>query len=519
MVAAGTTSRWTRLNAGRSAAFGVSLGLHLGLATVLTLRLPQSSDVVPDLAVTISLTAPGVALDGSAVRSEAAAEMAAVSPPPPAALPPLETGSSVPAVAGLPRLEHGASIAAFETGETPDSEQARIAASPASPEPAPSVVTPQAVMTQTPGLVPAVSEASVATATEPRTAAVKASGTASEPQTAIPLATTAAMEEPPVEAAPANPHETHASVAAAAPVAITAAVDPVALPPPARERAAGASAAAMTMTRLPPLQPAAEPEETVRLAPIEARVPGTPPSRPGADTLSSHPPSGPETAVRTADLPDGALPAQDDAEAERLRMVQTFIDRYDGGACFFMAPARHLTSDLEIDGFATDRSKFHRFDDGFRAATGSEAKVVGQWISPKQCATVDFLRNARHGSQGPTIVLDRRDLRTGDVLSGAIDGSGPEPIRLFWISENGAVEDLSDRVQDHGKRKTFAVPVRRVVEGGPYPQLLVAIIAAGSVEAVGTMTKADAFFAAIEAESVKADRSVSASGQPFRLLP
>ncbi len=228
VVAAGTTSRWTRLNAGRSAAFGVSLGLHLGLATVLTLRLPQSPDVVPDLAVTISLTAPGVALDGSAVRSEAAAEMAAVSPPPPAALPPLETGSSVPAVAGLPRLEHGTSIAAVEAGETPDSEQARIAASPASPEPAPSVVTPQAVMTETPGLVPAVSEASVATATEPRTAAVKASGTAGEPQTAIPLATTAATEEPPVEAAPANPHETHASVAAAAPVAITAAVDPVA---------------------------------------------------------------------------------------------------------------------------------------------------------------------------------------------------------------------------------------------------------------------------------------------------
>ena len=231
-------------------------------------------------------------------------------------------------------------------------------------------------------------------------------------------------------------------------------------------------------------------------------------------------PSGrPRPVVQAAHVPSGALMAREETEAERVRMIQSFIDRYDGGPCFLMAPATPVTSEFDIEGFATDRDKIHRFDDGFKEETGREARVVGQWISQKQCVAVDFLQAAKHAAKGLTIEIERRDVPNGDVLTGAIDGAGPEPIRLYWISESGVVNDISERVQDRGERKTFAVPVRRAIVGGPYPQLLVAIAGDDWPVPAGETLKADAFFASLQAAALKRHRSISAGGRPFRLVP
>ena len=503
-------SRSGRLNAGTiAAALGVSLALHVGLAALLVVRGPRPPDVERDFAVSVSMAAPALETpSGAAVLPSETAPTtleAAAAPAEIAAASPSFAAAGQQAAPSTSVTETPQSRPAVSALEGPVAKPADPVAPPVDPAPgAPvAVAAPTAVPLAPPA--PALDVAADGAATVVSAMAAVASRGAPAPQML------AAQETIPTSAA------TVVGTAAA----IVAAADLQAPSARVQEGAVGSSRPSMDAA---PVTPFGSPTEvtgvvTATLPPREAIVPATGPLEPRSIVTPSLSSSAPVEVAQAAHLPDGALVAHEDTEAERIRKIQTFIDRYDGGACFFMAPAHHVTSDLEIDGLATDRGKIHRFDDGFKTATGSEAKVVVQWISQDQCATVDFLQAARQASQGPTIEIDRRDLRQGDVLSGTIGGAGPEPIRLYWISETGSVDDISERVQDQGERKTFAVPVRRAIDGGPYPQLLVAIIAAGSSNAAGKATKAGDLFAAIEADARKAHRPVSACGRPFRLLP
>ena len=533
-------SRSGRLNAGGVAALGISLALHVGLAALLVVQRPQPPDVEQDFAVSVSLAAPVVetssAVAGSSVASAA----------------PIEIATSRPAAAALLRPEQAVSTlvpAAAATALKATEATAETAASSPSFGSAPRGAAPSTSITETPRSVPAVSalKAPLLTSDEPMAPLV---GTALAPPIAVEMPTAVLLAPPPPDPGPDVARRggtTLLSNATALASGGAQATEPPAVlasigTPAATVVGFAADTVAVTDPRAPPLRfregaldPSVLPKQAASVTPLGSQTEATgvvtaviPPGEEIVQAAGQRDPrpvippslsSGPHGSAQAANLPDSDLVAHEETEAERSQMIQAFIDRYDGGACFFMAPARHVTSELEIHGFATDRDKIHRFDEGFKAVTGSEAKVVGQWISQKQCATVDFLQAARHGSQGPTIEIDRRDLRKGDVLSGTIGGVGPEPIRLYWISEAGLVDDVSERVQDQGERKTFAVPVRRFIDGGPYPQLLVAIIADGSWNAAGKTTKADDFFAAIEADALRAHRPVAASGQPFRLLP
>lgn len=533
-------SRSGRLNTGGIAALGISLALHVGLAALLVARPPRPPVVQQDFAVSVSLAAPGVETPSAVAGSSTASAL------------PIEVAASRPAVAAL--LRPGQAVAtlapaAADTELQATETTAEIAAASSSSGSAPQGAAPSTSTIETAQPVPVVAalKGPVSTSDEPLAPPV---GTALAPPVAVEVPTAMLLAPPPP--APGIDVESHggttpmstatalasggaqATRPLAAPETIatpaatlvaTAAASVAAANPraPSARIQEGAVGSSLPSTEAGPVTPFGSPAEVTGV--VTATLPPSAEIAPAIGQLEPRsiitPPlsSGPHRVAQAARPPDNELIVHEETEAERIRMIQAFIDRYDGGACFFMAPARHVTSELEIDGFATDRDKIHRFDEGFKAATGSEAKVVGQWISPKQCATVDFLQTARHGSQGPTIEIDRRDLHKGDVLSGTIGGAGPEPIRLYWISESGSVEDISERVQDQGERKTFAVPVRRFIDGGPYPQLLVAIIVNGSSPAAGKTTKADDFFAAIEADALRAHRPVSASGQPFRLLP
>ncbi len=520
-------SRPEHVKAGRIAALGVSLALHVGLAALLVVQRPQQPEVKPDVAVSISLAAPAIEISPAVAGSSVVSPPSAIATSRPAMAAVLRPG---PAVATL------APIAIATESKATDTTAEIVASSPDIAA-VPQVTEPRTSIGQIPQSTPAMSaiENSVSASEEP---AVPLDGTASSRPVSVDVPTPvrlAPLPPPAIDVASqggtmgsaqsgaraAELPSTRETIAApiATVVGSAEAFDAVANPRPSLlpvQESTVSSALRPTEVGAPHETAGVETAATPRNEEIVAAT-GRP--EPRSIITPSLLPSAQHQVAQATHLPDLDLAAQEETEAERVRMIQSFIDDYDGGACFLMAPATHVTSELEIDGLATDRDKIHHFDTGFKEATGREARVVGQWVSQKQCAAVDFLRAARRGAQGLTIEIERRDLRTGDVLSGAIDGAGPEPIRLYWISETGSVNDISDRVDNRGERKTFTVPVRRDVVGGPYPQLLVAIIGPGLPVRADDIPKADAFFASIEADASTTHRAFSAIGKPFRLIP
>ena len=506
-------SRSGRLNVGTLAALGTSIALHVCLAAWLVARLPRTPDAGPDFAVSVSIAAPEIETPGAVPVPSVVAAL------------PIAIESQVAALAPA-AAEPAANAAAAE-----------IAASSPSRAPALHEAAPSTSITATPSSSPAVPalEARVLQTDEPVTPLVGAVLPASVAE----AAPTAILVSRPPQAsdlsAARHGGTTHSPAATAvAPVGADAAKPLTAQETIATSAAIVAATAAAVVPAAPPPAPAARiQEDAVGFAPrtsaeVTGHVTAAVPARddlipaaaqPDPTTIAPSRSSRPQQVAQAAHLPDSAPMVHEETEAERVRTIQSFIDRYDGGPCFLMAPATHVTAGFDIEGFATDRDKVHRFDDGFKQETGREARVVGQWISQKQCVAVDFLQAAKHAAKGLTIEIERRDLPKGDLLTGTIDGAGPEPIRLYWISESGLVDDISESVQDRGERKTFAVPVRRAVVGGPYPQLLVAIVGDDWPIPAGETLKADAFFASIEAAALKAHRSIAAGGRPFRLLP
>lgn len=521
---AGMISRSGRVSAARAgtlAAVGVSLALHAGMAAFLVARLPRLPDAAPDFAVRVSLAAPGVVLGGASEAPLAAASPAIVAEAP--ASRPIEALAPTPApaesVAAEPVVATLAPSADVGTPAAP--EAAAVEPSASSSGPTPPATAHSTAGTETLQSAPALSAPATAALESP--AAVSA-GTAILPADVKP-ASPAAAETPvaaaavpasgaqPVEALPARqvlaaPAEAVAPLAPVSHEAMSAAMpaDAVAVDPP------------MT-TVLPAGTPAPAPRvAAAEIQPTQGTVSATPPAsvpiRPLSDAPPSLAPSAPQQAARP---PDSTLTAHEESEAERARMIQSFIDRYDGGACFFAAPSETVSAALDVDSFAADKAKFRAFDEDFKTAMGRESHVQGQRIWTEQCPVVDLLQAGGYGARVPVVGIDRSDLRGGDILSGTIRTVGTEPIHLYLVSETGQVDDLTSSLRDRGDLRTFAVPINRNGVGGPFLQLLVAV--STDVPPFAAGTKADKIFAAIRAGAFKTRRSGFVGAKSFLLQP
>ncbi|MCW6506736.1 hypothetical protein [Lichenifustis flavocetrariae] len=175
----------------------------------------------------------------------------------------------------------------------------------------------------------------------------------------------------------------------------------------------------------------------------------------------------------TTDIPAGPT------AAERAQQIRAFVDRYDGGPCFFAAVRQVSATNAEIESFATMPGTFQQFDRALKTSTGIEATVSGQRIWSAQCSAVEYLRRLPHDTDsGPSLVLERRALDRGDTLSGTIGGAAGRPLRLFVIAESGAVTDISDAVSEHDGNPSFSFRPQLSTPGGPFPQILVLVAGA-----------------------------------------
>jgi serine/threonine-protein kinase len=201
--------------------------------------------------------------------------------------------------------------------------------------------------------------------------------------------------------------------------------------------------------------------------------------------------------------------------------IRDFVDRYNGGDCFFVSAVAIGDSAAALEGFGASAEPFTVLDADFRRAIGFEADIGVRQVTKPQCPAIGFLQRLRNErSRAPRLDIERDGLRNGDVLSGMIDRYGDRNVDLVLVSDGGMVQPLSQLLKPGTDAKTFKIGMQRAEGGGGrQPQLLIAIATTSPLAALasGQPVAAEQFFRNVLDEAARSRQPLSATGRYFML--
>ena len=214
-------------------------------------------------------------------------------------------------------------------------------------------------------------------------------------------------------------------------------------------------------------------------------------------------------------------PAPGLSSSPTVEKIKAYIDNYDGGDCFFIAPVTINDHAAAIEGFDSTIEPFRAFDAAFQRAIGFEADIGVRQVTAQQCPAITFLARLR-GGNAPALHLDidREELRSGDVLNGMVDRHGTRNVELFLVSDTGTVQNISNLLKAGTDAKIFNIGMRRTEgAGGRQPQLLIAVASPSPLNALQASgpTNADPFFKRVLSEAEKSAVPLSAVARYFML--
>ena len=230
------------------------------------------------------------------------------------------------------------------------------------------------------------------------------------------------------------------------------------------------------------------------------------PSKPAVPP-SGKPPAAPETAA----LPSPPLGS--------TAQIERYISQYNGGDCFFITPNTVSANAARIDGYGTSQSAFEILDEAFKRANGFEADIDVRQVTAQQCPALTFLARLR-GERGRTLRLriGETNLKSGEALTGSVEGAGNDHVQLLLVSDEGLVQDLSALLKPAGESRTFNLRMQRVGAAGAQPQLLIAVTSARPLETLrDANSPADPLFPLALVEATRTGQAVGAAVRYFKL--
>ena len=146
-------------------------------------------------------------------------------------------------------------------------------------------------------------------------------------------------------------------------------------------------------------------------------------------------------------------------------------------------------------------------------------------ISAEQCPAVELLRNLRNaGSAPPVLTLDSDVMESGGSIVGRLSDRRGRPVWLAFVSEAGAVHNLTDRLTEQSDGSaTFSFGLNDTGGGEPTQQLLIAVAVDNPLIAAAAAADgapADTLLPLIEAEIAgRNDTRAGAALAGFELRP
>jgi hypothetical protein len=205
--------------------------------------------------------------------------------------------------------------------------------------------------------------------------------------------------------------------------------------------------------------------------------------------------------------------------AGRIGKIVRYVEQYDGGRCFFVAPVAVTETEAKLEGYGASARPFEALDTAFRHENGFEASIDVRLVNPSQCPAVTFLGRLR-GTNAPHLRIDGVNLGTGEVLTGTVDGLGSRNVELLVATDAGTVQNMSHLLKPDVNAKTFAIgrsDIAWASEG--QPQLLIVVASPIPLKALrfDRPVAADRVFAAALGEAERTNQPVAAMARYFKL--
>jgi serine/threonine-protein kinase len=203
----------------------------------------------------------------------------------------------------------------------------------------------------------------------------------------------------------------------------------------------------------------------------------------------------------------------------RAEQIARYINGYDGGDCFFIAPNSVSASAARIDGYGASAAPFQRLDDAFKGAHGFEADIAVRQVTAAQCPALSFVGRLRHQrDRAPQLQIGEATLRSGQALTGSIQVGGNRSVQLLLVSDEGVVQDLSGLLKRAGDGYSFNLRMQRAGAPGAQPQLLLAVSSERPLETIkGAQGAAEQLFPLASVEVTRTGQVVGATVRYFKL--
>jgi serine/threonine-protein kinase len=261
----------------------------------------------------------------------------------------------------------------------------------------------------------------------------------------------------------------------------------------------------------------AEPKAPPLLTPGGGPAPSATPTTPASPRTQTTPAGPSLTQTAKQGNTDVAALSPSNSRAEQ---IQRYVNQYDGGDCFFIAPMAVSANAAQIDGYGTSSSPFQVLDDAFKRTNGFEASIDVRQVTVAQCPAITFLGRLRNErARAPRIQVDQTNLRSGEALTGSIDAVGNNSVQLLLVSDEGEVQDISTLLKPSGDSKTFNLRMQRTGAAGAQPQLLVAVSSTRPLESLkgAHSTPADQLFPLALTEAARTGQAIGAAIRYFKL--
>jgi hypothetical protein len=330
---------------------------------------------------------------------------------------------------------------------------------------------------------------------------------------------------------PSRPLSSAQQVAELAPLGVRPAAAAQAVQPSREDQ----SAAASVLPIAPPSRPLSSAQQVAELAPLgvaPAPVGVGPPAHEvpmaGSSTMARDSPT-PGTVLsseqQVAKLepysPGAAPPLQGEGPITpgRIGQIVRYVEHYDGGRCFFVAPVAVTETEAKLEGYGASARPFEALDTAFRHENGFEATIDVRLVNPAQCPAVAFLGRLR-GSSAPHLRVDAGNLGPGDVLSGTVDGFGSRKVELLIATDAGTVQNVSHLLKPGTDAKTFTISRRDIAwASGGQPQLLIVVASPRPLDALrfDRPIAAERLFSAVLGEAARTNQPLAAMARYFKI--
>lgn len=198
--------------------------------------------------------------------------------------------------------------------------------------------------------------------------------------------------------------------------------------------------------------------------------PETPPVAPSVK------PEKPETAEKPTTRP-----------LNRAVAMVDWLNKFDGGPCFYASTMDISDKSIQIEGFATNVTMLEKMDSEFQAKHDMEPDIQARLIAKEQCAVVEFLQAVRFNKMiKPTLNLSGTNVSSGQPLKGQLAKIKDGVVSLLLIDNAGVVYNLENFLVVKGDTASFNIKLIDLETRDPLPQLILALSSRKKIEEIQT---------------------------------